>query len=511
MRRGIEFAMTTRVGLVLRLAVIALFVGLVGACGRDVPPTPVVKATPASDAAASTGSAVDRADSEDPAETVSAENGDADEGISTFVPVDELGEIASAAISGAIRDRLVLTSGCADVDLSRVELTDPADARDAIELLPPDVREPLEEAFDHLADADAACNDRTQWVPAVQQAMEAFETFGSLIGAVPPADDNVEAPDDLTVVSAQAANLVDRLNAVLRGRNPLQSSDLWFSASHLAHIDGLRSVVAGNADPPTMLVLGSAVVARGIDPQELSSATRTDVVSFALIGATMPVHVVLADQALTIAPTIDEVVWGLSSHPFHSCRPTNSNAIDAVRAMQDASFGGVQDLTSRPFYERLLGPVGEGAYGISPLTRAVEQFHGEWDRGATLPFEGIDEARASAQRDGFVNDYAAPQLCDEGFDSLADGVGRWRQAGIDVTVFVPPLSDALVAIHPDGRSGHDAVIERMRSAVERSGGRFADLSSAVDDDGFFDLTHVNSSGRVTFTAALGELLAANAP
>lgn len=430
------------------------------------------------------------------------------------------GTQVARVLAHGVRDRLVLQTGCREPGDSpaNIELAIPGEVGIAVRRIPDaDAQQLLIDGFAAITEADTYCNgDVTSWSSATRNALVAFDEFAVALGepplgrtlarTVPGATD-----DGLTALSADVTTTYDRLFTALALVGGVHASDLWFSSSHLAHVDGLRRDIA-NGLAPTAVLIGSSVIARAADPSVTTELSpMDDLVSFALAGATHPVHIAMANEARRIAPSITSIVWGLSTNPFHdqACPSEDAEEIERVLAVQHAAFDPIVDLSERSTQERLLGSLGSKArYGPTRLQASATNLHGDWDRGEMIPFDGRDEERITIQSEGLAARYRQPKLCTAFFDDIERAIRSWTAEGVEVVLFAAPIPDALVNFHPDGRVGHDAVVTQLKDLAERADSTFHDFSDLIEDERFFDLTHVNAIGRRLFSEQLGETLAA---
>ena len=416
-------------------------------------------------------------------------------------------EIARTLLHG-VRDRLILQTGCVGLDAipSQIDLAHPADVAAAVERIPDDdIARMFIALFEQITVADTSCEVDISFpsIDAVSQLEELNIALGARPVEGPGLNISSDRPDNH--ISVGAAVAYDRLFALLSSAGPVHASDLWFSSTHLAHARGLQQLIEAN-DPPTTLLLGSSVVARAGGLAVIDDRLPDDrVVSLALAGATRPVHVALANEAIDAAQSVEMIVWGQSTNALfdQSCDVSDAQLINTVLDLQREAFvAGQPDVAPTV---RLLGF--DGHYRNTPIHDSAVALHGEWDRGEMVAFNGRDEARRDDQRPGLVARYRQPATCDVYFETISQAVEGWQASGIDVVLVATPIPDKMAELHPQGRSGHGEVIERLSDLAERLDARFIDLSDSVDDADFFDFTHVNAQGRRVFSAALGKELA----
>ena len=287
----------------------------------------------------------------------------------------------------------------------------------AAQSIPDDaVRAQIESIFTQVGIADDQCTDVASWQEAT---MGTLTLLGELEASLGAGAELPAFPSELVGEASSwgpilaAAN--DRTVAALTDAPPIQASNLWFSASHLAHVQGL-------ADPTLAvdtIVVGSSLAARAVEPAAISSTTGDTVVNLAMIGSVVPVHELIANQAIELAGP-SHIVWILSTQPFFN--PTCGEGSDARMlaalanqgALESNLWGGQGDIVD------VILSSGSNTYGDTQISGAVSNFHGpEWELGATLASTGANPDLRASQLESFTGFYTNPQVCS---DLLNDAV-----------------------------------------------------------------------------------------
>lgn len=482
------------------LVLVFVLIAALSSCGGETPPAARLRPEVAADASSTPQTTVtsDPAVAPTFAPTSEPEPTPSSVTFAAVATIDEVpGSESGRHLATAIRDRLILQTGCGGTQL------DPSTVAALASL-------PEAEPFDHLRSyfsaqdvADQTCfGDLERWQDATRGVVAHLQAYEKAItGASSPPPSGTATEFTSTTVT-----LYDRVYGLLTGRNGLQGSDLWFSSWHFAAVRGLREDVA-NGQPPDALVMGSSVMARGVDVPLLRDLTGRQLASVAITGMGERDSVAMIDDILTFVSPSD-IIWGISASTFFTaCRGnTAPRAAPAIELRREA-FGPVAALGDTSDLDRVLGDAAAPTYGDSPLSRNASYYFPEWVHGDAEAFVGTDPERMQSQEDALKPGFESPTTCPNQAAVIAGAVERWEEAGIDVTVVLTPMRPRLIALHPAGMTGYDPVVAAVSEITLEGDAEFADLTEAIADSDFYDLTHLDATGRDAFSRLLAEVLA----
>ncbi|WP_424342081.1 hypothetical protein [Ilumatobacter sp.] len=283
----------------------------------------------------------------------------------------------------------------------------------------------------------------------------------------------------------------------------LFDSDFWYATDQIGHL--VDTTLLLESAPIDVLLMGASTVKRGIDPVQLSQATGQTVYN-AAVGALAPdlqSSWYRELRASGVQPST--VVLGLNTWiEFLECESPQKDRVAATDERRSRAFAGIADLANVPTGERLVGGDPPSYAG-----RALQAHRETWLPGTGGRLELSDDyqqAIADTQADTY-RDLPYDSLCPDRLDRIAALADEITADGSDVVFMVLPTSDAVVGFHPDGRAGHEIVLDEYRAIAAATGAQFVDTSDLVDDDLYVDLTHVGNPGRALITDALAQALA----
>ena len=278
----------------------------------------------------------------------------------------------------------------------------------------------------------------------------------------------------------------------------LFDSDFWYATDQIGHLVDTTLIL--ETEPIDVLLMGPSTVKRGIDPVQLQEATGQTVYN-AAVGALAPdlqLSWYRELRASGVEPST--VVIGLNTWiEFLECESPQKDRVEETDERRARAFGDLVALTAFPAGERLVG-------GNPPTYsgRALLNHRETWLPGTGGRLElsdGYEQEVADTQADTYRS-LPYDGLCPDRLDRIAALADEIAADGSEVVFLVLPTSDAVVSFHPDGRAGHDLVLDEYRAIAEDSGAQFVDASDLVDEDLYVDLTHVGNVGRVLITDAL---------
>jgi len=438
------------------------------------------------------------------------------------------GSDTATAIGRAIRNRLILQLGCPGADIpaeglplepNSFDVWNSNDVRRLIDVAPPAVAEPLLSYLEAQDAADAACNrDRAAWVTGTRDAMLALGQVEAAIGTTPdtalPMLREADYGADVTALTADMAAMYDRIYAALNNVSDMQASDFWFSATHYAHLRGRRDLLASGGAPPTIVVVGDSVSARGIDSAVLTADVGRPTVNYSQFSAYPEGIIEFLPQVIGQADP-ETIIWVIYPHQIYTrgCAEQQRIAIDPFRkplVLQGLAFAPVDWLASTPTLDLLFGgSQAARSYGGTQLQHKADDLHDPWIGRAGSPFVhvGIDEPRIERQIAASISRYENPEACDLRYTAIDAAFGDLAEQGHRVIAVVPPTSERLAALHPDGWAGHDDVVADLQGISTSNNAELVDLSRSLDDQTLFhDLVHVNARGREAFTTEIAAYL-----
>jgi len=428
---------------------------------------------------------------------------------------DFIGSADAIALSRGLRNRMILLSGCSG-ELPGGVIASNDDHVDAIIAAIPDTAASgaLQNALGHVDQADAACGtDSAAWAGAMRSALGELQQVESTLGASPASATDIgpNAADatDLRNVSADITSMNDRLYAALSGRNPIQASNVWYASAHLAHARGLQALTAQGAAPEAVII-GDSTAAFLAPPQALAERTGFSVANLGIDGSRLGTHIAVVDQFLALSPDTRTVIWPLTTLMFFRDCPREADAAVDQIATQQAAFAPIPELAAMAPIDRLLGgtdPNGPMYGGTTINEDATTRYPEGWVYG-TRQFINIEVNPEGEQNqiNRWTSTFNDPKICDAEFAALEAKVRALRESGRRVVLVAGPLSNDLTDLHPGGRPAHEEVVARMAQTATDAGVEFVNLSAAVSEDQFRDLTHVNTAGAATTVELLADAL-----
>lgn len=435
-----------------------------------------------------------------------------DPALADFVGSDE-----AFVLADGLRDRLILQLGCADaVPPDGVVRPTKMSFAAAIATVPSDAAQGfLRDAISAVEAADAACNsDQETWIAETRSALTHLLKFESALGSTPTSafiiEPTVDDLGDLSLVTADVAIVVDRLFAGLTGRNPVQASNLWFSSGHLGHVRGLRKLLVED-QPIEGLVLGDSTAALGINPHDLSQAVGAQFANVAINGARLNVQIATTNQLLDVARSsasdetgpIDTLVWFVQTLSFIRACPTSDLGMGQILASQEAAFSPVSWLDAYSPIDRLLGvDAAEPRYRGTQIDDDTYRQFNTWDYGTKDPITLLAPELEANQSKVWAAVLEAEEICRSELRRIDEAIAQWEREGLDVIVLVPPISEDMAAVSPNGWTVHDEVITELRKVTAANGAELVDASQVVGEENFRDLIHIVEAGKPAVLDAL---------
>jgi len=211
------------------------------------------------------------------------------------------------------------------------------------------------------------------------------------------------------------------------------------------------------------------------------------------------------DELTEVGVQAETVVIGVTSWgaivPCDDARTTLLTAYDDSRAR---AFAGLADWSGVPDAVRTIGEP-ETAY-TSPLLDRYRRSHPDGGQGQFQDADALHADAVQAQVAYHTRLFADPRVCEDAASSFETEVTDLVAAGERVIIVAMPVSEAMAALHPDRRAGHDALFERYRETADAAGAEFLDLSTALSEDQFRDPAHPGPDGRRVLTDALVAVL-----
>ncbi len=315
----------------------------------------------------------------------------------------------------------------------------------------------------------------------------------------------VSSPE-VMAAAGRLAGANDDVFLALTGTLPaVFGSEFWYNANSIVHLID----IAQTDEPIDVLMMGPSTSLRGFDPLALTERLDAGFYNASLgalpLDLQMPWYTALTDAGFAaLAPTT--VVLGVNTWiEFRTCDSLQIDKVDSAEDLRGQAFVSVADA---PEAMRLIG-------GSEPTYSGVllDANRGVFDpdgRGRALLVEEFDQSVFDVQIEiNTTQQVFDAEACPGRVASERALIDRIAADGHDVVLVVLPTSDAMAALHPDGRAGHDASVERYRAIASDIGGRVIDLSDAAPDELFVDLTHLGSPGRDLITDAIVQDFEAN--
>lgn len=450
--------------------------------------------------------------------------------VGDFVPLvdrdpdlaDFVGSDDAFVIADGLRDRLFLQLGCdgAEPPDGIVRPTKMAVAA-AIASVPSETaRGYLRDAVVAMDAADEACNDDVStWIDETRAALTHLQKFESALGSTPTSAFAIEASDgdavDLTQLSADIAVILDRTYAGLTGRNPVQASNVWYSSGHLAHVRGIRRLMA-EKQPLDGLIVGDSTAALGVNAHALTRAVDNRFANVAINGARLNVQIDTTNQLLDLTRatagdeqgSVDTIVWFIQTISFIRLCPTSDLGIGQILASQDAAFASVEWLQPFQPMDRVFGfDASAPRYKGTQLDDDTYRQFNTWDYGMKDPITTFAPDLEQNQIDVWSSVLVAEDICRSELQRVEDTIAQWEREGIDVVVLVPPISEDMAGISPNGWAIHEQVVDELQDVVDATGADLADASRAVDENLFRDLLHIVEAGKPAILDVLTPVVA----
>ncbi len=399
-----------------------------------------------------------------------------------------------------LRIRLVQDGGCS------TEPIDPGIVTQGLAGFGADAQAAGEAAWDQLAAVAPSCDaDRAAWAQGIATTVKSLSDLEQVLGTSDqPLDIPTFAGDaDIRDVSALAVAQFDRLHQIIVDPAPAQASPHWLGAGEAVVVKGLRQK-ASTGEAIDVVIIGDSLAKHGIDVPVLRNS-GIDVFNAAVAAASETAQVQLLDTSRRLLPQVSTIVWELHTHRmFIPCGGPDPR-FNTVLAARDSVFMEVSEAVDVDPYELILG-----SDPMNPQrSLAGYNLTSENDSGNGGALEGRDAERIELQLRTDPIRYDNPTVCQERINDVGDNVAALVADGLRVVIVVAPQSQQLADLHPEGRAAHAAVVADMQAVVTDNGGELLDLSTAVDDSDFYDLTHVNAAGRVIFTQEVAAALQAD--
>lgn len=417
------------------------------------------------------------------------------------------GEDDAENLAAAVRDRLVMQTGC----LPPEEREWRGEDVDSLIAAVPDaaIGESLRVGFRASTEADTYCNiDKDAWIEASQRSVEAFRDVHHLLVASDeplPEPDDACCPTDVSVITSRLAMASDDIYTVMNERTQRQSSEFWRTDTHLHHVRELHDYVPGTDRPITTVFLGSSVVIGGVNTRVVE-----DSYNLGIQALQQPDAEYIAEAAMSVIPEIETIVWGQTSKEFMGCIDLIESQFAEFKELRESAFDPVEWVSDIPTEERLLGQGADAPrYVGTTIDASVVLHHGDKPYGdlGVRP-EGPDAEKVAARLEWAVPLWEkAPQPCQERMDLMLQPAARWAAEGKRVVLVFWPLPEQIRQLHPEGNEIHETALADVRAQAEALDIEVLDLSTLVPETGFYDLSHLGESGRIAVTEAIISYLA----
>ena len=411
-----------------------------------------------------------------------------------------LGEWRGAAEGRQAADLLfgvvMLQDSCEDdaIGLAQLEA--------AAAVAPTAIRPDLRNGVAHLRRMVQACNaDPVVWASALDAAARALDRIA-------PSAAYGDGSDPMIAATSHATAAVEAFSYWTTGLTErYRPSLLWSTAQHYGRSHDMADLNgSGGFD---VVGIGSSLMVNAFDAERFTSGDGRSAFNAGLptmgpekIGLWLPTVIRLGSP--------DTIVYGFAPRAIKakhrvpgSCLDDASDWIDLV-ALQESIFAPVDELTGTP-WETLV-------FGDPMRAEAHPAYHSEFtDRGTRLDFPQHTTAQIMAA--AAKNDWDGPfPQCPEREAMLAANITAIAAAGIDPVIVFMPMSSYRIGMFDGGRAEVDTVLAQLEATALASGAvAVIDLSGAVPDSGFRDLSHVGAAGAAVFIDALVAELAALAP
>ncbi|MGI9600388.1 MAG: hypothetical protein ACR2QE_00765 [Acidimicrobiales bacterium] len=322
-----------------------------------------------------------------------------------------------------------------------------------------------------------------------------IEQHGCADGFDATTSESIEAA---MAVAGRASGAYDDLRLRLTGDAPTTASDLWYHSDQIGHSIEMQRLV-GAGSPVRVLVVGSSTTKRGIDPLLMTEALGQSTMNAAVAGlfpATMAPWLATA-RDISGQPTT--LVLGVSSfQDFLGCDDERSGEAAAIAARQDASFAPLPALVESPGVIRLIGGPGASYRGA-----ALDEYQSAAGARGLVPSPPeANPAAVDRQLTFYRPQVGRGRYCDNNADALNVILDTIGPDDLEVLVVSLPVSPSMVALHPEGRAGHQVAIDAYHAAVDTHGAAWLDLTDLLDQHEFVDLTHATEDGRRRVTEAV---------
>ena len=383
-----------------------------------------------------------------------------------------------------------------------------------------------------LADqASAACTDEAAWTAATNAAAAdtlAFANLADQTGSSWLGSDSANALSDVIrnrlvlqpgcqggfaespspaslSAAAAAARANDTLNAVLDASLTLEtSSDFWYHSDQMGHVAQLADDVA-TSQGPEVLIFGSSVAKRSINPNTLGDALGVNVYNAAVAGLFSEVAADWWRTIIELDVQPSTVVIGRAAfEDFLQCNSSRVDAMSLAREFRNSAFREIEAFDAMSSAEVVAGT--ETANAGSVLSAYLANFDA---RGAIETRDVVNLERLATDTERYADILAQPTICDQrqaDFIALVDSV-LGSPSVETVIVFDAPLHPDLISLHPQAEVGFDGSATSMVDSLDERDVIYVDARYALNESQFSDLTHANGPGSDAITKILTDTFA----
>jgi len=223
-------------------------------------------------------------------------------------------------------------------------------------------------------------------------------------------------------------------------------------------------------EQPAVMLIGSSRVIYGM---KIDQGERDGVLNAGLFGANLDEMAAVLEAGLK-NPKLKRVIWALDFFAFDQ---RAAGAIDPqtrlrlagdrrLKIMETLLSLDALDLSRRMLVRAMFGRRNLSAARSMPIPWTQDQIRVEFARPGKNDLDQTRRAVIEAQVNYWIPVYANYRWSDSRMALFQDVVARARRAGVDVIVFVPPLSDyELEALRQGGRWGAFQKWKRMIAAA----------------------------------------------
>jgi hypothetical protein len=248
------------------------------------------------------------------------------------------------------------------------------------------------------------------------------------------------------------------------------------------------------AEQPSVMLVGSSRVIYGM---KIDQGERDGVLNAGLFGANLDEMAAVIETGLK-NPRLKRVIWALDFFSFDqnlagATDPQTRERLEGnprLKIMETLLSLDALDLSRRMLVRALFGRRNLPALRATPIPWTQEEIRAEFARPARGNLEQTSRPVIEAQVGYWIPIYAKYRWSDSRMALFQSVVARAKRAGVDVIVFIPPLSDyELEALR---QSGQWQAFQRWKRMIAAAGPYwdFSGYNQIADDvDLFSDVAH----------------------